>query len=238
MTEDTVRLAKRIAEKFGCSRTEAVHYIEGGWVSVDGRVTEEPGFRVSPLAELQLLPGAVATPVQPVTILLHKPAGMTMEAARQLLTVENRSADDRSGIPLLRRHLIDLSLPLPLETEASGLLVWTQDWRVRRKLTEDAVRIEHEIIVDVTGNPPPEGVAPLNQSFSFQGKVLAPMKVSWQNESRLRFAVKAPPPGMIAFACARVGLMPVAVRRIRLGRLPMAGLKVGQWRYMQEYERF
>ena len=53
-----------------------------------------------------------------------------------------------------------------------------------------------------------------------------------------RALVKAPPPGLIAFACAQVGLTPVAMRRIRLGRLPMAGLKVGQWRYVQEYERF
>lgn len=238
MTEDTVRLAKRVAESFHCSRAEAANYIEGGWVTVDGGIVEEPGFRVAPLAQLQLLPGAVATPVQAVTILLHKPPGMAAEAARQLLIPENRSGDDRSGIRALKRHLADLSLPAPLEADASGLLILTQDWRVVRKLTEDALRIEHEIIVDVTGNPPPDGVAQLNRSLSFQGKVLPPMKVSWQNESRLRFAVKAPPPGLIAFACAQVGLTPVAMRRIRLGRLPMAGLKVGQWRYVQEYERF
>ncbi|QAU33705.1 rRNA pseudouridine synthase [Janthinobacterium sp. 17J80-10] len=238
MTEDTVRLAKRVAENFHCSRTEAANYIEGGWVTVDGSVIEEPGFRVAPQAQLQLLPGAVAAPVQPVTIVLHKPPGIAPEVAMQLIIPENRSEDDRSGIRLLRRHQADLALPAPLEADASGLLVLTQDWRVKRKLTEDALRIEHEIIVDVTGNPPPDSLARLNRSLTFQGKVLPPMKVSWQNESRLRFAVKAPPPGLIAFACASIGLKPVAVRRIRLGRLPMAGLKVGQWRYVQEYERF
>lgn len=238
MTEDTVRLAKRVAESFHCSRSEATHYIEGGWVTVDGSVVEEPGFRVGPQAQLLLLPGAVATPAQPVTILLNKPPGMTSEAATQLLTPENRNEDDRSGIRLLKRHLSDLSLPTPLEADASGLLVLTQDWRVIRKLQDDALRIEHEIIVDVTGNAPPDSMARLNRGLNFQGKVLPPMKVSWQNESRLRFAVKAPPPGLIAFACAHVGLTPVAMRRIRLGRLPMAGLKVGQWRYVQEYERF
>jgi len=238
MTEDTVRLAKRVAERFGCSRAEATHYIEGGWVTVDGQIVEVPGYRVTPQEQVELLPDAVAEPVQPATFLLHKPSGISAKAAIQLITPGNRSADDRSGARLLQRHLADLSIPAPLDTGESGLLVLTQDWRVLRKLTEDAVRIEHEIIVDVTGSMLADGLTLLNRSLTFQGKALPPMKVSWQNEGRLRFAVKAPPPGLIAHACAQVGLTPRAIRRIRLGRLPMAGLKVGQWRYVQEHERF
>ncbi len=238
MTEDTVRLAKRVADHCHCSRAEATHYIEGGWVKVDGDIVEEPGFRVSPQAQVELLPGAVATPVQAATFLLHKPAGMDAEAALQLLVPDNRSGDDRSGKRFLKRHLADLSAPAPLEAGASGLQIFTQDWRVMRKLTEDAFRIEHEIIVDVTGTLIADGLAALNRSLSFQGKVLPPMKVSWQNETRLRFAVKAPPPGFIEHACAQVGLTPRAIRRIRLGRVPMAGLTPGQWRYVQDHERF
>jgi 23S rRNA pseudouridine2604 synthase len=45
MTEP-VRLAKRLAEMLSCSRREAEQYIEGGWVSVDGVMIEEPQFRV------------------------------------------------------------------------------------------------------------------------------------------------------------------------------------------------
>ena len=41
-----VRLAKRVAELVPCSRREAEQYIEGGWVRVDGKVVEEPQFRV------------------------------------------------------------------------------------------------------------------------------------------------------------------------------------------------
>jgi 23S rRNA pseudouridine2604 synthase len=238
MTEDTVRLAKRVAERCHCSRAEATHYIEGGWVKVDGHIVEEPGFRVTPQAEVELLPDAVATPAQAATFLLHKPAGMDAEAAVQLLVPDNRSEGDRAGQRFLKRHLVGLSIPAQLENAASGLLVCTQDWRVIRKLTEDALRIEHEIIVDVTGSLLPDGLAQLNRSLDYQGKTLPPMKVSWQSETRLRFAVKAPPPGLIAHACALVGLTPRAIRRIRLGRLPMAGLKAGQWRYMQDQERF
>ncbi len=41
------RLAKRVAALQQCSRGDAERYIEGGWVAVDGKTVEEPGFRVA-----------------------------------------------------------------------------------------------------------------------------------------------------------------------------------------------
>ncbi|MCY1365895.1 hypothetical protein D9M69_527670 [compost metagenome] len=64
------------------------------------------------------------------------------------------------------------------------------------------------------------------------------MKVSWQNETHLRFALKTPDPGFIEYVCETAGLRLQALRRIRIGRLPMAGLAAGQWRYRLAYERF
>jgi 16S rRNA U516 pseudouridylate synthase RsuA-like enzyme len=44
---EPVRLAKRVAELKGCSRSEAERYIEGGWVTVNGTVIEVPAFKVA-----------------------------------------------------------------------------------------------------------------------------------------------------------------------------------------------
>jgi 23S rRNA pseudouridine2604 synthase len=35
-----------------------------------------------------------------------------------------------------------------------------------------------------------------------------------------------------------MGLTIVAMRRIRIGRVPLAGLAPGQWRYLAPHERF
>ena len=40
-TTEPVRLAKRVAELMGCSRSEAERYIEGGWVTVNGTVIDQ-----------------------------------------------------------------------------------------------------------------------------------------------------------------------------------------------------
>lgn len=45
-------------------------------------------------------------------------------------------------------------------------------------------------------------------------------------------------PGQVAHLCERAGVQPVAVQRLRMGRIGLAGLPVGQWRYLLGYERF
>lgn len=249
MTEP-VRLAKHLAQMLNCSRREAEQYIEGGWVRVDGVVVEEPQHRVVD-QKVELDRDASLLELVPVTLLMNKPAGFEAgldggtprpaKPAAQLLVSGNHAEDDRSGIRPLKKHFSALTLATPLATPASGLVVFTQDWRVARKLSEDASVMEHEVVVDVTGTISPGGLQRLNRidhGFTFNGVLLPPAKVSWQNETRLRFALKGERPGQIAFMCESVGLSVQAMKRIRVGRVPMSSLPVGQWRYLQLHERF
>jgi 23S rRNA pseudouridine2604 synthase len=234
---DPIRLSKRLAELLPCSRREAELYIQGGWVLVDGQVVDEPQFKVAE-QKIELLPGATPTPLPPVTLLLHLPAGVEPATAQQLLGPDSRWVDDPSGVRLLRGHFARLTLGVPIEPRASGLLVFTQDWRTVRKLTEDAAKLEQEYVVEVSGELAPHGLERLNRGLSYNGRPLPPCKVSWQSESRLRFALKNPQPGQIAHVCASVGLKVLGIKRIRIGGVPMAKLPVGQWRYLTPNERF
>jgi 23S rRNA pseudouridine2604 synthase len=234
---EPVRLSKRVAALLPCSRREAELYIEGGWVRVDGVVVEEPQHRVSD-ERVELDPGATLAALEPVTLLLHKPADVSGDAAMRLLVPAARAADDSSGIRSVRRHFAQLAPLLPLPDPASGLAVFSQDPRIVRKLTEDAGTIEQELIAQVEGQIRPDGLALLGHGLIFEGRPLPPIKVSWQNETRLRFALKGIAPALVPGMCEQVGLRVVALKRIRIGRLPMAGLAPGQWRYLQPGERF
>lgn len=251
MTEP-VRLAKRLAEMRACSRREAEQYIEAGFVTVDGVVVEEPQFRVQNQV-VALSPDASLLAQTPVTVLLHKPAGYEsrdaahasgeagIQTAAQLLTIANHAADDRSGIRPLKKHFSSAELLTPLATAASGLVVFSGDWRVVRKLREDARLLEHEVVVEVSGEIKPGGLERLNRTdhgFTLNGARLSPVKVSWQSEARLRFALKGEVPGQIASLCEAVGLQVEAMKRLRVGRVPLSQLLPGQWRYLMPYERF
>lgn len=251
MTEP-VRLAKRLAEMLACSRREAEQYIEGGFVTVNGVVVEEPQARVQNQA-IVLLPGASLLALTPVTLLLHKPAGYEsrdaanasgdagIQTAAQLLTAANHSPQDRSGIRPLKKHFSSSELLTPLATAASGLVVFSGDWRVARKLREDARLLEHEVVVEVSGEIRPGGLERLNRidhGFTYRGALLPPAKVSWQSEKRLRFALKGEVTGQIAYLCESVGLKIEAMKRLRVGRMSLSQLQPGQWRYLMPYERF
>ena len=133
----------------------------------------------------------------------------------------------------------ELLTPLPLP--ASGLVVFSDDWRVARKLRDDAATLEHEVVVDVAGSIKPGGLERLNRvdhGFTFDGKLLGQAKVSWQSEARLRFALKGEQPGQIAYFCESVGLQVTGMKRLRIGRVPLRGLAAGQWRFLLPDERF
>ena len=238
---DHVRLAKRVADLARCSRVEAEQYIKGGWVSVDGRVVADPAHPVS--GEVVALdPAAQLDTVEPATVLLHKPVGYEtisgQRAAAGLVQPESRWPDDPSGVHLLERHFHRLTPLVPLDAEASGLMVLTQDGRIWRRLTEDGDEIEQEFIVEVSGDIAPYGLRRLNHGLHYNGRPLRPCKVSWQNEVRLRFALKGVQGGQLRDMCAQVGLDVVAIRRIRIGKVPLAKMPAGMWRYLPVGERF
>lgn len=236
MTE-SIRLAKRVAAMVPCSRREAELYIEGGWVRVNGVVVEEPQHRVSD-EQVELDPNATLDALEPVTLLLHKPAGASDGDALRLLAPGKHAPADHSGIRPVKRHFLQLAPLMPLPAQASGLAVFSQEPRIIRRLTEDAMTLEQELVVEVAGELPPEGLARLGHGLAFEGRALPPAKVSWQNETRLRFAVKGIAPQLVPWMCEQVGLRVLGMKRLRIGRLPMAGLPPGQWRYLLPAERF
>jgi 23S rRNA pseudouridine2604 synthase len=248
MTEP-VRLAKRLAEMLSCSRSQAEQYIAGGWVRVDGRVVESPQQRVTN-EKIELDRDASLLDSVPMTVLLHKPAGFDWgnelgrdrKPAVALLTEANRSRADKSGVRLLKRHLKDQESVTPLEFGASGLIVFTQDFPIKRKLWDDRATVENELVVNVTGEVTDAALNALNRPLIINDRPFLSAKVSVTTQADtttgLRFAVKGGEPGRIATACERVGLAVVAMKRIRVGRVPMAGLEPGQWRFLLAHERF
>ena len=258
------RLSKRVMALKGCSRKEAEQYIEGGWVLVDGVVVEDPPFRVLHQT-VSLHPDATLLNAADITLILHKPSGWLdgveeeeddedappakgrgkqpqIPNARSLLTVANRYSNDQSGLRALKRHFLHLEADVALETGASGLVVFTQDWRTTRKLSEDMGSMEHEMIVDVRGEVQPEALQKIARALNDERNPLPQVKFSVNScsaeLSKLRFAIKGSHPGLVAYLCGKAGLEILAMRRIRLGRLALTDLPVGQWRFLSPYEKF
>jgi len=231
---EPMRLDKRLVELIHCSRGEAEKYIKSGWVLVDGEVVEKPNCKV--LAQkVELHPDASLEPAPTVTLLLNLPEGFDPSdpaAPLQLITPESHYADDDSGIRMLKSHFSKLTPTAPLESGATGLLVFTKDWRVTRRLVEDAKKNEQEYVVEVSEEITPEQIKQLNAPMKKNNWPLPKAKVSKQSERRLRFALANVRPDQIEYMCQSIGLTIVLMRRIRIGRVPMKKLPPGQWCYL------
>jgi 23S rRNA pseudouridine2604 synthase len=231
---ESVRLAKRVAAQVPCSRSEAERYIEGGWVRVDDVVVDVPQARVAPTQTVTLDAQASLLALTPVTGLVHQPS----DTNPSLPPIGTRWPDDPSGLRVTPGHWRMLRALLPLPAGAGGLTVFSQDPRVMRKLTLDALAIEQEWVVQVEGALAEGGLARLGRGLVWRGQPLPPIKVSWQSEQRLRLALKGIDPAQIPWLCEQVGLKVTQWRRIRVGQLPLAGLPAGQWRALMLHERF
>jgi 23S rRNA pseudouridine2604 synthase len=265
------RLSKRIMQLRDCSRREAEQYIEAGFVRVDGVVVQEPQFRVT-TQNVAVDAHASLLNLMSVTLILNKPAGWTdgleplpvkkpvsrsaaagkpnapvraprgPQNVRSLLTPEQHSKHDHSDVRFLKSHLAKLDASVPLEYEASGLVAFTQDFRVQRKLMEDMAFIEQELIIDVRGEVLPDALRPIERAMRDERLRLPDFKISVGSanpeRSKLRLAVKGSHLGLALYLCELAGLEILALRRIRLGRVSLGDLEEGTWRYLAEGERF
>lgn len=245
MSDDSIRLSKRMAELGLCSRREADEFIERGWVKVDGETVDVLGSRVKPTQKVELVRLAETELAERVTLILHKPVGYVCGPAEpgerpawQLVKVDTRSATDASGIHYLKKHHNGLSPAGWLDVDSSGLLVLTQDGRIARKLISSAGDYEQEFLVDMLGFLPEGAVDKLNGRLTLDGETIPAIKVSQQSDQRLRFVVRENRNRLIRRVCELVGIRVASVRRTRIGRISLGDVPQGQWRYLKSDERF
>ena len=239
------RLSKRMSELGLCSRREADEFIENGWVRVDGKVVSTLGVRVPRDAKIEIDPAASKHQSEQVTILLNKPVGYVSgqpedghEPAMVLIKPENRWAEDPSPTQFKPSHLRGLAPAGRLDIDSTGLIVFTQDGRVAKRLIGADTEVEKEYLVRVEGTLTDEAMKMLHHGLELDGVKLKPARVSWANENQLRFVLREGRKRQIRRMCERVGLVVVGLKRVRSGGVPLGKLPVGQWRYLRRDERF
>jgi 23S rRNA pseudouridine2604 synthase len=239
------RLSKRMSEMGLCSRREADEWIENGWVKVDGEVVDVLGVRVSPFARIEVDEAAAQHQSEQVTILLNKPIGYVSGQAEDghtpasvLITPENRWAHDSSNIRFKPGHLRGLAPAGRLDVDSTGLIVFTQDGRVAKRLIGSHSEVEKEYLVRVEGKLDDAGMKLLQHGLELDGVKLKPARVSWQNEAQLRFVLREGRKRQIRRMCEMVGLIVTGLKRVRSGSVSLGPLPVGQWRYLRRDEKF
>ena len=251
--EGQVRVNKRLSDMGMCSRREGDVWIENGWVLVNG-VVAEMGQLVNLTDKIEVKQAAQDLQDQQVTILLHKPMGYVSgqaedghEPAMALIDSQSRWREDRSTTRFNFSQLKGLAPCGRLDIDSVGLLVLTQDGRVAKQIIGEESDMDKEYLVrvtygavdkDVQSRFPADQLALLCHGLSLDDQPLLAAEVEWQNPEQLRFVLREGKKRQIRRMCEAVGLFVVGLKRIRIGKVVLGNLPVGQWRYLGENEEF
>lgn len=243
---EKLRLSKLMSERGICSRREADEYIAKGYVSVDGVVITEMGFKVLPDVKISLSSQAMKQQNNLITIMLNKPIGYVSAQpeprytpAIRLITDENQWTEDNQRLKM--GDLKNIAVTGRLDIDSQGILLFTQDGRLAKKVIGENTEIEKEYIVRVQylGSErklPADKLKLLNHGLELEGQKLKPAEVSWINDDQLKFVLREGKKRQIRRMCELVDLKVTGLKRVRLGNLKLGHLPEGQWRFVNPEE--
>ncbi len=241
MSDEMVRLSKLMAQRGICSRREADAFIEQGLVLVDGAVISRLGTKVSPNVEITLAPQAVKEQSRLISIILNKPVGYVSAQpepgytpAIKLIIAANYFGE--SGARLRPEHLKGLAVAGRLDIDSQGLLLFTQDGRLAKKIIGGESGVEKEYIVRVAGSLSDDELRLLRHGLKLDGRPLKPAQVEWINRDQLRFVLKEGRKRQIRRMCDLVGLKVTGLKRVRIGKIRLGNLPEGKWRFLEPGE--
>lgn len=240
-----VRLSKLMSEKGICSRREADDLISKGLVYVDGIKIDQLGTKVDPKSHVTLATSALEDQKKLVTIILNKPIGYVSsqpekgyEPAIVLVVPENQQLSKKQNPRKLRSGDLDgIATTGRLDIDSQGLLIFTQDGRLAKKIIGENSEIEKEYLVRVGGTLSKSDLEKLRYGLSLDGEKLKPAKVDWINEDQLKFILQEGKKRQIRRMCEMVGLQVKGLKRVRVGELRLGDLPEGHWRFLEPGEK-
>ncbi len=139
------RLQKIIAEAGLASRRAAERLIAEGRVAVDGRVVDQPGFKVDPDSRVTVDGRPLPPPQRLHYYMFNKPAGF-------LTTLS-----DPQGRPTIKPYLDALPVRVfpvgRLDMDVEGLLILTNDGELAKRLMHPSFQVPKTYWVKVAGHP-------------------------------------------------------------------------------------
>lgn len=245
MSKDEIRLSKLMSERDICSRREADRYIEQGLVEVNGKVVSTLGQKVAQDVKIVLRRPAQKVQGQKQTIILNKPVGFVSAQAEDgytpaitLLTSQNHHTTSAKVAPSYKK----LAVCGRLDIDSKGLLIFSQDGMIAKKLIGEHSEIEKEYVVRFQGTLNQKGLSLLQYGLVLDGQKLKRAAVSYVDQIRfpdlLRVVLKEGKKRQIRRMFELVGLKVTSLKRIRVGNIELKDLPEGKWRFLSPNETF
>jgi len=224
-----MRLNKYIANSGICSRRDADIYIASGNVRVNGEVITEMGYKVK-LTDDVRFDGRRINPEKKEYILLNKPAGFYVTGSME--------KNNRTVMDLVSRATKSKVTPVgSFETSAMGLLFFTNDGTLKKKLARTDIRQIYEI--ELNRNLKPADLDQLREGLSLEDGFVSPKEVNYvDNKSKRHIGLElhSSKPRIVQRAFKKLGYEISSLDRVVYGGLTKRNLPRGRYRHLTPQE--
>lgn len=226
-----IRLNKYISNSGICSRREADMHISIGSVTVNGKVITEMGYKVQLTDEVRF-DGRVINPEKPTYILLNKPKGFLVttkdEKGRKTVMDLVASATTARIVPVGR-----------LERQTTGLLLFTNDGQLARKLTDPHQRVRKIYHVELDRNLSQADFNKIKDGVNIRGDIYGVDEISWiQGASKREVGIKVSTGsnGVVKAIFEHLSYTVARLDRVVFAGLTKKDLPRSHWRHLTAQE--
>ena len=223
----------RIAHSGLCSRRAAETLIQEGRVQVNGETVRQMGVMVAADDEVRV-DGSVVSEARSYTLVLNKPRGV--------VTTLSDPQGRRTIASLLPDYGVQLKPVGRLDMDSEGLLLVSNDGELAHRLTHPRYGVEKEYIAVVRGIPDEKALSRLRKGVFIEGGKTSPAHVELLptqrsgNSSSLRIIIHEGRKRQVRLMCEAVGHPVQSLRRTRIGKLLLRGLRSGECRLLGKSE--
>lgn len=227
-----MRLNKFLSNSGVASRRKCEQIIQEGKVTVNGKVVTELGSIINEKKDKVKVEGKVITlPSSFVYIKLNKPKGYAC------------SANDEKGRKTIYQ-LVDSDQRLfsigRLDYNTEGLIILTNDGDFANQVAHPRFSIEKEYRVNVIGEVKESELAVLRKGVVIDGERLPSAKVTKigyeNNITKLSVVIDEGLNRQIRRMFEAIGKEIKLLKRVRIGKVLLGGMKRGEWRDLTEQE--
>lgn len=229
-----MRINKYIATNTSFSRRKADQLIEEGQVFLNGKKLTKLGSTIDPEKDTITIKNKKITPkssIKKIYLALNKPEGYITTRSDELNrpTIMNLIPKNQNLKPVGR-----------LDKNTEGLILLSNDGDFIHKLTHPKFECQKEYFIKIEGRLNEENQKKLESGIKIDQKITAPSKIKIINKSQketiLTITIHEGRNRQIRKMFASIKQPVKYLRRIRIGKIQLGNLQVGQYRPLTPQE--
>ena len=228
---EPVRLHRYIAQCGVCSRRKAEELIAEGRVAVNGALVTQQGTKVTEGDKVEV-DGKRIRQQEFVYLVMYKPKGV--------LTAMSDDRGRRTVADILPRLDAVVKPVGRLDMDTDGLLLFTNDGEMAKRLTHPSHGFEKEYEALVKGQPDERALERLRNGVRIERRKTSPARVevisSAKNATKLWIVLKEGWKRQVRLMCEAVDCPVIELRRVRFGPLRLKGMQPGECRLLSKQQ--